>query len=249
MEEFSTQLQTCRSVDQLLNLGQSFWKCYDSNAIICVPCYVANPRHGKITYIFGMAEEDFTNEDATPQYFRDLKIKIKEHVRSQHHLKIADPGLLLNNRELSDRNLLAGMIIGREAYYMVKKGHSYNSFEERLGLIAGHGLDIGDINHSKEMARSLTECFFRALKEQVINDLHQNIPATQKPSFFSISADKATLGSHTLHIILAIFFQNGKFRAYVLGSSINQNGTGVGLGEEIYDALRDYMEPEFIKSQ
>ena len=249
MDDFSTSLADCKTVDEVLYLGQSFWKCYDFNAIICIPCYLNNPRRGKITYIFGMAQEDFSNVTPLPQAFMDLKVKIKDHVCTQHHLGIADPSILLTQEELSDRNLFAGVLIAKEVYYLVSKGHCYNTFEERLATLASHGVDIGNINHSSELARRLVPCLFEALKQQLMANLRKEIPATARPSFFSVSADKATIAKDTLHIIVALFLKEGEFKTLLLKSSINPKGSGEGLSEEIYDALADFMDPEFIRAQ
>ena len=250
MEIFCANLEACKTVDAVIQLGQSFWKCYDFNAIFCVPCYVKYPNRGKITYIFGMGPEDFTNVKPLPQAFRDLKLKIKDHVGRQCHLKNATPGLVLPHDVLSNRNIYAGQVIAKEVYFMVKNGMtSYNKFEERLACLAGHGIRLGNINHSSELARRLVPCLFKALKEQLVTELKRELPATGRPSFFSVSADKATIVKDTLHVIAVIFIHEGQQKTFLLKSSKNKKGDGEGLGEEIYNALTEFMDPEFIQAQ
>ena len=238
--EFWDTISSCRTVDEILEVGQSFRMDKNESVLVCVPCEHQFGRNwGKIAY-------NETEQDGLWL----LKQKMVRHICDTNcHRKICGEELLNKTYENDERDTEAGTVVGHLAYNCVKLGTGYAKFEDLLQTYANTGGKVGEINHSQKTAAALNKSFYKVWRDHMETEFSKNLKSTGKPPYFSVVADKCTPHNDSLHVVGLIMPYKGKMEAYLIGLVNNKNAKGKTLAKEIYKVLRGYFTEEEIRTR
>ena len=160
---------------------------------------------GEFKYDFNTHGIDFTNGNQ-PREFRNLKTHICEHLKSVTHKKMVNTLSEKNKEEeaMEIYNYKAGMKLGRQIYSNVKEKATYSKYERDCAQAAMNKEEIGNINHSKDFAKSITNELGTDLKIEVTKYFSTILECTGQLPPVAFSTDKMTMKRQTGHLAAAI---------------------------------------------
>ena len=177
-----------------------------------------------------------------PQQFVQLKNIIGTHIlENETHDKLVNPQEVVN----SDENIIAGYAIGKTILNFARNGTAHMQLKSNLHLLWELGVKIGHMHHSNRSVREFLPALYKCQKEIVANQLNSEIPV-RGPTYLSLSADKATFGGKSFHIIgLYAFKENydGKFGLDTVFVELleNQKGSGEVMAREIVRSVLNML--------
>ena len=233
-----------RDLDHLLEVATDFQYSQEDKQMICTSCK-DHPRFKPVNYDENPEDSQLVRQ----KKFRTLKQKMLDHMYSTRMHAVSQESEA--SRTILTENYNAGKKVLRTIYSKVKKGGSYNSVETELAVRSADGTEMGNINHSRNFATTMTEPFYEAVKKTVVKSMIDPLPGTGRPPPFTLVADKATPCGDTLQIIGIITPRpdTGELHAVMLAVKPVQHGSGAGTAKELSDTLKDFVSPDQIKER
>ena len=84
---------------------------------------------------------------------------------------------------------------------MYKHDQAFSTFMEELLLAHKNGVDVGNINRSKEFPLLSLKSVYETCKTKMVNYLSMALPSTGHPPHINIIADKATYKHRTRQFV------------------------------------------------
>ena len=221
--------------------------------LVCMICNPSNAplpqskENGRFDYI----EFSLDSEGKMTKEFRNLKVAIKRHMKyQQNHLQQLKQVSIKEEKEKikMQRNYEIGMRCGRIAYSGFKKGSSYRTFETNVLLAVQNGLDMGEINNSKNFPEKFLPHVTKEVNKLVGEFFQNRLKQTGFLPAMNIQADKGTnvhrSRQFTTAVVVVPDSENLLVNIY-LGQPVVKDHTAVGLASSI----RGEIERNFIKSE
>jgi hypothetical protein len=110
-----------------------------------------------------------------------------------------------------------------------------------MAYLSACGVDIGELNHSKEFLQRLTNSFQKILTNHTEAALAAPLPATVQPDPVAVTADKVTLNHRTYQIVgISTPIKGGMTTVYV-GISPAQSHVATGLPDDLEVKIGTHM--------
>ena len=235
---FSTEraldlVSNCCSIDIILSLLPFFNVTNDINeeGLRCTICETT------LKYDFKLGV-DFDASDMLPSQFSHLKTSVKRHIQSSHHINTA----VAKEKETAEQARLmkqakeAAVNCASAAYFTLKSGMPYKSYEQVVTEIHSAGGSVGAKNHSKEFPRLFLPPIYNVLRGSFASYI------TEHRLPFGILADKMSakhLKRHIMEIRVPIWDLNNS--AINRDVYIRHSAIGYGSGEAVTDHLLENM--------
>eukprot|EP00794_Sanderia_malayensis_P004949 gene4949-5598_t len=249
------QINACRTLQQLIDLvGSEFHFDFDQSMVFCKIC-ISDSRQpvGLRDSRVGVFKLNFVFEDeirpTQSDALRRLKAHLVEHVcESATHKFIAEEENLRKIREKENASRLynVGMRIARIRYNGILQYRSYLDFEKDLLLAHLNGMDIGDINHSADFGKSLTNDIHTIIKNRIKINLDSPLESTGKKRPVALIADKITPNKRTGHIMGLVVpipensLSSDFLVSIMLGSSVVKEHDAIGLATSMLKEFREF---------
>ena len=140
---------------------------------------------------------NFENVNSMPRPFRNLKISVGKHLKSESHL------LKLDEKAKKDKANEIHISVGKRSALNCA-GHAYTGYyfsapyemySYSISDTFSAGGEVGTKNHSKEFPRLFLPHVYDVMKDHIVdNIIHDDLP-------FGIIADKVTISHRTRHAV------------------------------------------------
>ena len=153
-----------------------------------------------------------------------------------------------NEKVNMQRNYNIGMRCGRIAYAGFKKGSSYRTFETNVLISVQNGLDMGEINNSKNFPEKFLPHVTKEVNKLVGEFFQNRLKQTGLLPAMNFQAGKGTNvhRSRQFSTVVVVFPDSKILLVNIfLGQPVVKNHTAVGLASSI----REEIERNFIKSE
>lgn len=226
-----------RSIPDLLQLIESFIVDRNRNELKCVPCFSTGCQIAVFKYAFE-GREDFTHQNMTYE-FSTLKSHVVRHIyESIHHERLTSPQA---DYRPTKEERETGLIIGRRILSMAKLGIHHLKLKNELHLLALASVQIGSINHSPYVLRSLLPRLYECEVENIAKQINGINPITKTTNFYTLTADKVSLNHRTFHVFVLYFLRKDRIQPIFLKVAENEGGSGPTLAQEIVQATIDTL--------
>lgn len=168
------------------------------------------------------------------------------HLEANTHLKNSKDKAenLLKKKMYINRNYKVGVVLGRQAYSILKTGRSHLQYETDVSILSAAGTDVGNLNHSRKFVAEYAKSVHEVLVTQMQNLTNEPLPATGKPTPIAVLGDKMTPNRRTLQIVGFHGFINGKFQSLVSGVPPLAAETGIEVTKTLKSGLSSLNIPE-----
>jgi hypothetical protein len=102
--------------------------------------------------------------------FHQLKYHIQRHLDSDKHKELSEVSSSLKKEGRLNK---IGMLLSAIAYEIIFHGHSFRDYEKRVAILDMNGVDVGNLNHSRDF---LTR-FLNTIYDRVSNFV--NLPISK----------------------------------------------------------------------
>lgn len=195
--DFRDKMAQKKSIQEVLDLSQSFVVAKNRNRLECWPCKVSGmTTKFHVKYDFQNAG-DFDPNAIFPHGFSQLKNSVTNHIfRNQTHHWLATN----ENIPPTKRDLKAGMCIGRRIYGIVLGHDEHQKLKQELFRSWQDNVKIGNINHSVYILRKFLPCLYECMRGVIREELSEVNPVLG-PKYITLAADKVTLNRINYHVI------------------------------------------------
>ena len=162
-EDLEEKLRLCKTLSDICNSFDELSYIEKDKMVICTLCvlYPLGTAHVSGNFEYDLLhDEQYLSNQVMSQEFRNLKKHIKRHLMQEIHLSNVEKW----EREESKRSSretrchAIGMRIAWICYAGYQSGMSSREYEKDILKAKLNGLDVGDINHSKEFYSNF-RCF------------------------------------------------------------------------------------------
>lgn len=206
-------MDSCKSIEHLkINLPE--FRFNISATTINILCEICTKNDAELSttkqnigcFTYKITEDYDCSELDKTQPFRNLKRSIKRHLVTQTHREALNDASVKTeyDAKLENRERLIGMRLARMAYHLLKKGRPDTDFPEQVLLHNLNGVDVGNVNHSKNFVAKFLPYVAKEVKHRLIKFLTARLPQTGCVPIGKIVADKATTKHRTRHFICYI---------------------------------------------
>jgi hypothetical protein len=132
---------------------------------------------------------------------KKLRFSIRRHLATDAHqnaLAEKEKGRTRNLRRIRIR-----LSITRTTMQGVREGNRYLLFKERLQSIHLAGLNIGSLNHSRQIITSFVGSMLVVMVQRILRHLHEVYAVAGRKRLFALMADKVT-ELHTIGDAIAV---------------------------------------------
>lgn len=227
-------LTNTRSIGEIVELGFA----YNNSCFTCDLC--------KSDFLYHSEDGiEFEKDQKLPKSFSNLKSHIKKHILSHSHVNKQHEKVLEETSSEKSKTRLhdIGMKVGRVAYNVCFSGMSFQSFETQILLQNLNGVDIGDINHSKDFVKKLLPEFAKHIKGRVKKFITTTLPQTGHLPAVNTAADKATYKHRSRQFVSLTTIvpdSPGLIQMIFVGIPVVKHGsTGLALCQNWKSALDD----------
>ena len=197
-EDQIEQLPHCKTVNDICAHIACLTYEPDEQCLVCTACVIYPSQGGAHTpgrFAYCLeSEELFQSNNLLSRDFRNLKTHVKRHLENEVHLRNTNALLekenIASNRET--RAHAVGMRIGRLCYAGYKIGSSKRNFENEILKCVLNGLDVGDINHSKEFYSNFMPFVSKEIEQRLTDYFGQRLEQTGFLPPVNVQADKGT---------------------------------------------------------
>jgi len=258
-------LNNAKDIDDINRIFPEFekWNYEDGTlaGLRCVPCtqmsQSRNPGSSSSSKQLGYLTLNESGKrdaaDVIKQQFSNLKKKVSGHVSSESHQKNTDQHQEIISETLAHavRNEEVGVRIARCALKSIIEDRSQSQFETEVAFLAACGVDVGEINHSREFASKMVQHFADSLRDQLVSNLSEPHPASDRPPPFCIVADAMTPGRVTLQTTGIIANIDGIMKDMFLKASPIANHTGFEFAKVMHEDVSSQLRlsDEQLKSR
>ncbi|XP_035711126.1 uncharacterized protein LOC118436696 [Folsomia candida] len=250
----------CRSVEDIklhLPVFKNHYPDAESevpDGISCKLCASPRPQRsggheGKVDGVlhYKLNSTSFPKPTKLPSEFKTLREGAVDHVSSKGHLqkKKVNTDEEEYKRKTAPKYYERGMRLGRLAYKSIHTNASQQSYELECAFSSANGLDIGDLNHSRQFAADMTPYFYNIIRSELRLQSESKLDGTGRRSPYSLSYDKYTTNRHTLGIV-GVNMYNGSGITTFFGAAKEVSNTGhsaKGVAHHIMEAAESVLGP------
>ena len=215
--------------------GKGTLDCFACTHLPIPPGTHAHPGRHTYDITNGLS---FPAGTSLPAKFKNLKQRIKDHMKSEIHLRAL--GIVDKHSEVEKKNdarsKVISMRMARKVYFGVKEAMTYDEFERSCLLDQLNGLDIGDINHSSRFFRGFRTTIYEIIQTSASKFITRVSLETAFRPVLNIIVDKATYKHRTRQVIAAVIVVKDGWNlleALFLGMPVVHDHTGKGLAENL----------------
>ena len=179
-----------RSLGEIFKAGFEYDE--ENEVVSCCVCPDTSER-GKFHYDKELGVH--FSESNMPRQFRNLKNNVLRHITtSKSHLEVlADRDLKLQaEAELTMKNKVIGMNLGRLCMKNYLLGRPYTDYENDVLVLKKAGGEVGELNHSRKFPASFRPFVANVVHKRVTDYLKTPLKQTGHLPPVCISADKGT---------------------------------------------------------
>ena len=186
--------------------------------------------------------------------FSNTKKNIIKHLTSKGHKDklLADYNAKKQETEALSRDQRAGEKVFRTVYGGIQQGFSFVQIIRELSVLHFHGVNVGNINHSKGTIAKIKDCIGQVLRNKVATKLSEPLKCTGKPRPISELFDKMTHIHLTGQMQMAIApLLNDKelltpvyLDNYIVNPSKNKYKDMIDMVREVGDSYYDQSQVE-----
>ena len=179
------------------------------------------------------------------QKFRSLKKSLKRHLQTGKHsemLRKAEAAEEIEFKE-KNRNKKIGLTLGRCIYKGLYTGSAQSLYPEDVAMLAKEGVDVGEMNHSREYAAKLGECIGEVVQTRVVEFLSSPLPQTGLRPPCKVVADKAThkhWSNNLTGVLTIVPGSDHLIQGIFLDAPRCERSTGDALSEDIRKTLAKF---------
>ena len=183
-------LKLSRSLEEILEAGFAYDE--ESEIVSCCVCPDTSER-GQFFYDKEIGVQ--FSESNMPREFRNLKSSVLRHITtSKSHLEVlAEKDLKLQaEAELTRKNKVIGMNLGRLCMKNYLLGRPYTDYEYDVLVLKKAGGEVGELNHSRHFPAFFRPFVANVVHKRVTDYLKTPLKQTGHRPPVCISADKGT---------------------------------------------------------
>ena len=142
-----------------------------------------------------------------------------------------------------NRNKKIGKTLGRCIYKGLYTGSSQSHYPEDVAMLAKEGVDVGEMNHSREYAAKFGECLGEVVQTRVIEYLSSPLPQTGLRPPCKVVADKAThkhWSNNLTGVLTIVPGADHLIQGIFLDAPRCERSTGDALSEDIRKTLSKF---------
>ena len=209
----------------------------DNQYARCIVCMSGNkPGEDGQSGFFNLSQE-----------FRYLKKHIKGHSnRELHCQKLADSEMAsLKSTKVAKRSDQVGMRLGTIAYQIMYHGEALTSYERKVAALSMNGVDVGNINHSKNFPIALISPFKNIVSSKLKLIVKSPLPCTDEGPPIALIDDKSKIKHEERHGIMTRFpvLKNGRFfQTFLLGQPVQEKGNQEAMMETLIKITQDELD-------
>lgn len=247
--EVDSKLSVCKTVEDICNSFDEITYVPEEKVLSCIRC-VIHPSQGgahvpgRFSYDL-LHDETYRSTNVTTQEFRNLKKSIKRHIGNEIHTDAVreweETQKYDARRETRVHSI--GMRIARLCYAGYQVGTSKRNFEEDVYKSVLNGVDLGDINHSKEFYSDYMPYVSKAVSGRVKIFFESRLEQTGFSPPLNVQADKGTNCHRTRQftsVITIVPESPNLLNVIYLGQPVVKNHDGPGISESISNELTDW---------
>ena len=241
-EDLDEKLRLCKTLGDICSTFDELSYIDEDKMVVCTMCvlYPVETSHlpGYFEYDF-INDEQHQNTQVMSREFRNLKTNIKRHFMLEFHKENLKrwEGEESKHCVRETRCHSIGMRIARICYAGYKSGMSARDYEKEILKAKLNGLDVGDINHSKEFYSN----FRSFVASEVRNCLKSYFISRLQPTGFlppvNVQADKGTncyrTRQFTSVIITVVPDSKDLITNVYLGQPVVKQQDGSGISDSI----------------
>ena len=246
-------IQQSKSVERLCAISK-LNADFDNNVLVCEICdsddHGGDSRHGKFAYDFLLGVH-FTDNNQ-PRAFINLKKSVARHIVDTAHQQNMNKLGQENeqNQRFQKGQKAIGLIVGTQAYKLLKQCRPYSDFETDMMLLANARVNVGNINHSRKFPSALRPTFAEVMDIRLKNYLSTPLAATSTEPPIGIVADKLTTRRRTGQMFAGIIFSPGMpslLTPVSLGVEVVSKHDGDSIAQDTRDMCFKYsLKPDQI---
>ena len=226
----------CRSIEEIEIKAAEFK--FQDGSMVCLVC------ESKIKYGSDQPRE-FAIGEIQSQKFRSLKKSLKRHLQTGKHSEMLRKAEALEEIEFKERNRnkKIGRTLGRCIYKGLYTGSSQSHYPEDVAMLAKEGVDVGEMNHSREYAAKFGECLGEVVQTRVIEFLSSPLPQTGLRPPCKVVADKAThkhWSNNLTGVLTIVPGADHLIQGIFLDAPRCERSTGDALSEDIRKTLAKF---------
>eukprot|EP00854_Cymbomonas_tetramitiformis_P026781 gene26781-32907_t len=169
---------------------------------------------------------------------RPFKTVLRKHFESAAHSWCAEYDAWTQLQQ--SRYAKVGLILARNAYFIIREALSYLCFERLVHEDHCKGLQVGTLNHSTAFISEFMVHMHSVLKDKIVLFLDTVDPATGQRPVYAINADKVTELRRTGQIVGMLVMVEGVIKAIFLGDPpVTQGHDAKGVCKNILVVLVD----------
>lgn len=214
-----TLIKSSKSLSEILRYNEDLVAIESEDVVSCQICDTSGEGKavGRFHYDFSLGT-NFSDKNV-PRAFSNLKGNIIKHIDSNAHIKNANEKELGKRQKtlFKTRNYKVGMVLGRQAYSVLKISGSLSQYENEVSVLSAQGTDVGQLNHSRKFVAEFAKSIHTVLVSQMQKLVNEPLAATGKPTPIAVLADKMTPNRRTMQIVGFHGFVNDKFQSLMSG--------------------------------
>ena len=244
-------LLTCRSIHSIVKLFPELEYVEEDGCLycrICCPGMSGNQPASRGATVLGTFNYDpnnglaFSMNETLPLQFRHLKSHLKDHLKDQGHKANVETKQKQDEDRVKFqfRNQSIGMRLARFCYTGYKKGRSYADYEDEILQAVKNGLDVGDINHSKDFPMQFRPFVAAEIHSRTTSFMITRSKKTGLLPPLNICADKGTNFHRTRQFITVVTVvpdSDEVLQVIYIGQPVVENHDGNGIAASIKSGL------------
>ena len=244
-EDLEERLRLCKTLSDICDSFDELSYIEQNKMVVCTPCvlYPLGTAHVPGNFEYDLInDEQYLSNQVMSQEFRNLKKHIKRHFMQEIHLNNVEKWEKEESKRCSreTRCHAIGMRIARICYAGYQSGMSARGYEKEILKAKLNGLDVGDINHSKEFYSN----YRSFVADEVRNCLSSYFTSRLQPTGFlppvNVQADKGTNCHRTRQftsVTTVVPDSKDLITNVYLGQPVVKQHDGPGISQSIIDEL------------
>ena len=237
------QFRQCKTLSDICESFKELTYVSDEKLLTCTYCALYPHKSGSGIFEYNSQHDDqFLTSQIMSTQFRCLKRNIKRHFSREVHTdnvaKWEQTERIQPHRET--RSHAIGMRIARICYDGYKSGLSNRGFESEILKAQLNGLDVGNINHSKEFYSWFRPFVANEVRHCVNKYFSSRLPQTGFLPPLNLQADKGTNCRRTRQftsIVTVVPDTKDLLTNIYLGQPVVKLHDGPGISQSIIDEL------------
>ena len=244
--QIDEKLRECKTVTDICKNIEDIVYVPEEGGLTCIRC-VISPRQGG-AHTPGRFSYDISHDDMyistkiTSREFRNLKTVIRRHFENdfhQHNVKEWEKIQVFEGRR-ETRVHSIGMRIARLCYSGYQIGSSKRNFEQEVYKSVLNGVDLGDINHSKQFYSDFMPYVSKEITSKMKTYFESRLDQTGLKPPVNVQDDKGTNCHRTRQftsVVTIVPDSQNLLVVIYLGQPIVKKHDGPGITESISTEL------------